>query len=100
MAEFIRYTRECYPEQSVIVFGHSLSGGFSLLLSYLEQLTPDAFILVSPAGFPGGQVQDFKSKLENANGFPYNFDSPKAREIYLVSSESPGLSLWSVYLCR
>ena len=91
MAEFIRYTRERYPDQPIIVLGHSLSGGFSLMLSHLEQLIPDGLILVSPAGFDGDQVPDFKSKLEDANGFPYDFDSPNAREIYRVSSEPSGL---------
>ena len=91
LSAFIRYLKQEYSRQKMIVLGHSLGGGFSLLLKPLAEIDLDGLILFAPAGLPNNGQRDFKWQIEQAEGLPFDFGSSAISSQYAVCFEPPGL---------
>ena len=94
LAEFIRSIRKEYPKQPLYLMGHSLGGGFVLLLKPLHGIKHDGLILISPAGLPNEEAQDFKARIEQAKGLPFDFGSSELVQNYGCCFEKTGM-LWN-----
>ncbi|KEQ19650.1 hypothetical protein [Endozoicomonas numazuensis] len=70
--------------------GHSLGGGFVLLMNPLHNIQHDALILMSPAGLAGNNAEDFKASIERSKGLPFDFGTANMVQAYDCCIEKPG----------